>query len=142
MLIYTWMDKKTLLDFIKKHKIGVISTVGETFPESSVVDFVITDKFEIIFNTYVGSRKYRNLQKNRHISFVIGWEGLKTVQYEGLAYELFEEPLERVKEEHSRSFDYVRLWKVDEMRYFKISPSWVKYSDYNTKPSKYFELSF
>lgn len=136
------MDNKSLLEYIKKHKIGVISTLAEEFPESSVVDFVITDKFEIIFNTFVGSRKYRNLQKNRHVSFVIGWEGLKTVQYEGLAFELFEEPLEKVKEEHSRSFEYIRLWKVDEMRFFKVNPTWIKYSDYNSKPAKFFELDF
>ncbi len=136
------MDNRSLLEFIKKHKIGILSTLGEEFPESSVVDFVINDKFEIVFNTFVGSRKYRNLQKNRHVSFVTGWEGLKTVQYEGLAYELFEEPLEKVKEAHSRNFEYVRLWKVDEMRYFKINPTWIKYSDYNAKPAKFFELDF
>ena len=138
------MNKKALLEFIKKHKIAVISTFGDKYPESSVVDFVANDQFEIIFNTFVGSRKYKNIFTNdsRHVSFVIGWENLETVQYEGQALEVDNESLNEILEEHSKNFEYIRNWKVDEMRWFRVIPKWIKYSDYNKKPPKIEEFSF
>ena len=52
--------------------------------------FVVTDRFELFFDTVETTRKVQNLRRNPKIAFVIG--GLtggdeRTVQYEGLADE-------------------------------------------------------
>jgi len=60
------MDRKqVILDFIKKQKLAVISTVGiDNKPESAVLEFGETEELELIFDTLTSSRKYKNLQTN------------------------------------------------------------------------------
>lgn len=135
------MTKDEVLVFIKQHKIAVIATAGEEYPESAVVDFIISDNFEIVFNTYIGSRKYRNLGRDKHVSFVIGWDNA-TVQYEGTAVELSEDALEDVQKDHAKNFKYIRLWKEKEMSYFRVHPKWVKYTDFSSDSQETFEIEF
>ncbi|HWW42566.1 pyridoxamine 5'-phosphate oxidase family protein, partial [Pedobacter sp.] len=80
------MKKEFLYDFIRQNKFGVLATVspGNT-PESAYVGIAVTPDLKIIFDTVSDSRKYKNLQLNPNISFVIGWDNEKTIQYEGTA---------------------------------------------------------
>ena len=57
------MDKKEILyQFIKKTKLAVISTVNEKgTPESAVLEFGETSDLEIIIDTFISSRKYKNI---------------------------------------------------------------------------------
>ncbi len=67
--------KQLVLDFIRKQKLAVISTVGNKgIPESAVLEFGETEKLELVFDTFTTSRKYKNLQTNKNVSFVIGWD--------------------------------------------------------------------
>lgn len=78
------MDKKQVLDFIKKHRLAVLSTVNSNNkPESAVLEFGETDDFEIIFDTFSSTRKYKNLKQNNNVSLVIGWDENITIQYGG-----------------------------------------------------------
>lgn len=43
----------------------------------------MTPELEIIFDTVKSSRKFQNLMSNSISSFVVGWTGEITVQYEG-----------------------------------------------------------
>lgn len=80
------MTKEFLYDFISKHRLTVLATISENnMPEAALVGFAITPDLEIIFDTVKTSRKYKNLLKNPAISFVVGWDGEQTVQYEGIA---------------------------------------------------------
>ena len=45
----------------------------------------MTPELEIIFDTVKSSRKFQNLISNSGCSFVFGWAGEITVQYEGQA---------------------------------------------------------
>jgi len=58
------MNKKQfILNFIKKHKIGVLSTVSQkNKPEAAVVEFGETNSLELIFDTFVTYRKYKTNQ--------------------------------------------------------------------------------
>ena len=125
------MERKFILNFIKRHTIAVLSTVTpQNTSESAVIHFAINDNFEIIFNTYVSYRKYKNLNHHNAVSVVIGWDEDITVQYEGKAQELQGKELVQCKEIFHQYHPISRKWdQSPETRYFKVVPTWVRYSD-------------
>ena len=50
-------------------------------------DIAISPELEIIFDTVKSSRKCPNLIARPNCSFVVGWAGEQTVQFEGIASE-------------------------------------------------------
>jgi hypothetical protein len=73
-----------LLAFIAGQKLGVLGSISpEGLPQSALVGIAVTPELEIVFDTVTTSRKYRNLMANPAASFVIGWDGEITLQYEG-----------------------------------------------------------
>ncbi|HYV33409.1 MAG TPA: pyridoxamine 5'-phosphate oxidase family protein [Candidatus Limnocylindria bacterium] len=138
-------DKKLILDFIKSNKIAVISTNSETgWPQGAVIEFAETEELEIVFDTSVAYRKYKNLSKDKKTSFVIGWDKQITVQYEGLAEELMDaEEINAYKAIYFKKNPDAQRWESDpEIRYFIVKPKWLRYSDLNVKPWKIIELNF
>lgn len=137
-------NKKLVLDFIKRHDIGVLATTTpEGVPEAAVIEFAETDEFELIFDTFTTYRKYLNMQKNPNVAFVIGWDENITVQYEGIAQELFKEELEKYKKIYfAKNPDAVKWQQFKEITYFKITPKWIRYRDGNTDPMNVFEIKF
>lgn len=137
------MDKrKFILDFIRKHKIAVLSTVSpDNKPESAAVEFGETNELEIIFDTFTSYRKYKNLKKNPSVSVVIGWDDDITVQYEGQAQELKGNELEKYKKAYFAKNPKAKRWEeLEGVRYFKVIPRWIRYSDLNQHPWKIIEL--
>lgn len=133
-----------LHSFLSQHKLGVLSTVtGDALPESAVVGIAVTEHLEIICATYVDSRKHQNILKNPKVALVIGWEHGKTVQYEGEAARLNK----KEAEEHLRTtFANVptvakHLTNNFEVMY-KITPAWIRYSDFSRDPWDRFEVGF
>lgn len=136
-------NKDLILDFARSHPLCVISTSVNDILESALVDFVITDNLEIIFNTYVSSRKYRNLSRNPKVSIVIGFgDLLKTLQYEGFAAEQEGHDEGRITGEYGESPGFFRKWKIKDMRYFKVTPTWIRLSDFSEYPPKTVEVEF
>lgn len=136
------MNRKTFLySYIHTRMIGVLSTVnvqGNT--ESAVMEFGDTPELELIFDTLCTTRKYRNLQKNPVISFVIGWENGSTVQYEGIATELHGKNLAKYKQFMFQKNASFQRWEgLVGMRYFKVIPTWIRYSAMDETP---WELMF
>ena len=83
------MTEADLYYFMTQCRLGVLATAGpEQTPQSALVGIAVTRKLEIVFDTVKRSRKYPNLIANPACSFVIGWTGEQTVQYEGRADEL------------------------------------------------------
>jgi general stress protein 26 len=128
------MTKEFIYHFIKQHILGVISTCSkENKPEAALIGFAVSEELEIIFDTITSSRKYRNLMENPFVAMVIGWDDETTVQYEGKATMLSGKESERLKE------IYFDVYKDGRQRaeswpglvHFKISPSWIRYSNYN-----------
>lgn len=135
--------KKLIRDFIGKHEIAVISTVTpEGNPEAAVIEFGDTDELELIFDTLTTYRKYKNLQHNNQVAFVIGWDEDITVQYEGETHELFGEEQEKYKQIYFQKNPKARKWEQkQETRYFKVIPRWIRYSNLNTNPWEIYEIN-
>jgi len=76
---------------MRDHSLAVQTSVSLCgAPQAAVVGIVVTDDFEVFFDTVDRTRKVHNLHRNPKIAFVIG--GLtngdkRTVQYEGVADE-------------------------------------------------------
>lgn len=136
------MDRKNqILEFASKHTLCVVSTCVGDQPESALVDFVMTADFEIIFNTYTTSRKYKNLKLNPKVSIVIGFgDSLKTLQCEGWAQELEGHAEGKVMSDYKDHLGFFRRWKIKDMRYFVVKPTWLRLSDFSEYPPKTAEV--
>lgn len=139
-------DKERIFAFMKEHRLAVISTIDSEHnkPEAACVAFAEKDTLDIIFGTSNTSRKYKNIQSNPNVSFVIGWsDEVGTIQYEGVAEELSgEQALEhgRIladKNENARAF----LTKENQC-YFLVRPTWIRFVDKAQKPEQKSEVTF
>lgn len=129
------MTKEELIEYISARQLTVISTIGEAYPESACIEYG-NDGLTLIFDTNRESRKFKNLQKSSKVSFVIGWEDERTVQYEGNATLLENGPeLERLKFAYFKKSPGAQKWETSEGNtYFKVEPTWIRFTDLNTSP--------
>ena len=136
-------DKKLILDFIKKQKLAVISTISpKNIPQSAVLEFGETNDLEIIVDMFISSRKYKNLQTNPNVSLVIGWDENITVQYEGIAEELIGDKATYYKNVYWKKNPEAKRWESQEgITYFKITPKWIRYSDLRKHPWEIKEIT-
>lgn len=136
------MKKADLYAFMARCRLGVLATTGPAGePQSALMGIAVTPDLEIVFDTVKTSRKYPNLAANRACSFVLGWEGEQTLQYEGLAYQLEGAELKKYKE------IYFQVWLDGPSReswpgivYFVVRPRWIRYSDFEQDPPRIDEL--
>lgn len=139
------MDKKKIvLDFIKSQHLAVVSTVNTgNKPESALVGVGETDNLELIIGTPNSTRKYKNLLSNKNVAVVIGGKEHITVQYEGVAEELEGEEYNKLTEIFYAKNPTARRFEEDpNERFFKITPSWIRYTNYENNPSEIFEITF
>lgn len=138
------MTKADLYRFLSKHTLGVLSTISEAnAPQSALVGIAVTSELEIVFDTVKTTRKYPNLTARPRCSFVIGWAGEQTAQFEGEAQELHGSELKRCQEV------YFRAWPDGPARlswpgivYFVVKPRWIRYSDFDMNPPLIQEFIF
>ncbi|MGA3028966.1 MAG: pyridoxamine 5'-phosphate oxidase family protein [Bryobacteraceae bacterium] len=138
------MREADLVAFIARFKLGVLGSIGGTGkPQSALVGIAVTPDLEIVFDTVKSSRKYANLIARPACSFVVGWAGEQTVQYEGVAEQLESPELERCQE------TYFKAWPDGPARmswqgivYFVVRPAWIRYSDFDQDPPLIREFSF
>jgi pyridoxine/pyridoxamine 5'-phosphate oxidase len=135
------MTRDELLPFLRKHRLGVQSTVSPSGdPQAAVVGIAVTPELEIIFDTVDTSRKCLNLRANPRIAFVIGWDQEITVQLEGIADEPTGKERERTLEVYFAAYPECRdhlAWKG--ITHFRVRPTWIRYSDFNA-PGKIVEV--
>jgi pyridoxine/pyridoxamine 5'-phosphate oxidase len=79
------MTPASVLPFLRRHRLAVVSTVRDGAPQAAVVGIAVTDALDIFFDTLSASRKYANLVADPRVALVIGWDGEETVQIEGIA---------------------------------------------------------
>ena len=139
------MTRSELLQFMRGHSLAVQTSVSPSLaPQAAVVGIVVTDCFEVFFDTLDATRKMHNLRRNPRIGFVIG--GLtpgdeRTVQYEGVADEPVGAELDRLKELYFIRFPDGRdrqSWPG--LVYVRARPTWIRYSDYNQAPPEIVEF--
>ena len=130
------MDRIALHSFMVRHRYGVVSSIsGDGTPQSALVGIAISPDLEIIFDTVKSSRKYPNLITRHNCSFVVGWAGEQTVQFEGIAIEPNGPDLKRYQEIYFTVCPEGRAhlnWPY--IAYFVVRPRWIRYSDYDQTP--------
>jgi Pyridoxamine 5'-phosphate oxidase len=138
------MTKVELFEFMSGCKLGVLGSVSpEGVPQSALVGIAVSEELEIIFDTLDTTRKFRNLTANCRTSFVIGWEGEKTVQFEGEAFLPKGEELDWYKKIYFAAWlDGPARQSWPGMTYFVVRPRWVRYSDFDQQPPLIEERSF
>lgn len=140
------MDSRSLLQFLRQHRLAVECSVSETnAPQAAVVGIAVTDRFEIIFDTLDSTRKAVNLRRSPRLAFVIG--GLtdgeeRTVQYEGIADEPTGADLERVKDVYYSVYpDGPDRLSWPGLIYVRVRPTWIRYTDYTVVPTAIAEFT-
>ncbi len=137
--------KNKILNFLSTNHLMVLSTMNKkNNPQSALVAFAETEHLELIFGTFSTTRKYTNLKQNQNVSIVIGTDETTniTLQYEGIA-------TEASSAKETKAWQAIQLKKNHaskkyadhkDQRYFKITPIWIRYSDFSKDPEEIFEL--
>jgi hypothetical protein len=141
------MTRTELLQFMRGHSLAVEASVSPSkAPQAAVVGFIVTDDFEVFFDTIGTTRKALNLRQNPNIAFVVG--GLangdeRTVQYEGFADEPAGGELERLKELYFVRFPDGRdRQRWPGLIYIRVRPRWMRFSNFNQAPPEIVEFTF
>jgi hypothetical protein len=138
------MTDADLYRFLLQCKLGVLGTIGDvSMPQSALVGIAVTTSLEIVFDTVKSFRKYPNLIARPACSFVIGWMGEQTVQYEGQADELRGGELQRYQQIYFDAWPECRAhlsWPG--IVYFVVRPRWIRYSDFDQNPPLIREFTF
>lgn len=143
------LEKVQILNFLANHVLCTISTVNvDTLqPEAALIAFAELPNLEILFVTLEGSRKYQNMLANNKVALVVGWdrrpEKWATLQYEGFASLVLAQEIGRYKKvflsKKNTPCSYEFLNKKG-MKLFKITPTWIGYSQYNIGNPQVIEL--
>jgi len=140
------MSPTELLEFMRTHRLAVeASCAPGGAAQAALVGIAVTDAFEIVFDTLDTTRKARNLRASARAAFVLGGSmagDQRTVQFEGIADEPRGAMLERVKTA------YFAAWPDGPSRaswpgitYFRVRPTWIRYSDFNVAPPQIIEFT-
>ena len=124
--------------FIAAQQLAVVATLGrDGAPQAALVGVAITDRFELVFDSLDTSRKVVNLRRDHRVALVVGgtMRDERTVQVDGVADEPVGDEAERVREA------YFRRWPDGRQRqtwtgitHVRITPRWVRFSDWNVSP--------
>jgi pyridoxine/pyridoxamine 5'-phosphate oxidase len=138
------MDRAAIHSFMERFRYGVVSSTSKDgFPQSALVGIATTPELEIIFDTVKSSRKYSNLIERPSCSFVVGWAGEQTVQFEGVAFEPGGEELKRYQEVYFSTWpDGPARMSWPGITYFVVQPKWIRYSDFDQSPPLIVEIDF
>jgi hypothetical protein len=120
-----------------------VSALGA--PQAALVGVVVSDTFEVFFDTLAGSRKTINLRQNSAAALVIGIAASgseRTVQLEGVADEPMGTELERLLELYFARFpDGRERQRWSGITYWRVSPTWLRYSDFSVDPPEILEFN-
>lgn len=141
-------DLLTIQAHLKNNTLMTIATMGadSAKPQSAVVAFAELPSLEILFQTVEYSRKYRNLSNNPAVALVIGWDldKYQTLQYEGVAEQI---PVGEAEECHHYFLDKNSpaseiILKNPRARFFRVKPTWLRYSDFSCSNAQFIEHTF
>ena len=139
------MTRDALLEFMRSEKYATQTSVSPGGrPQAAVVGIVVSDRFEIVFDTLASSRKTLNLRTNPAVAFVLGGTrdgDERTVQYEGATDEPTGVELEHLLALYFERFPDGRgrrSWPG--LTYIRAKPIWIRYSDFNAQPPEIVEF--
>jgi len=129
-------DKKDeVLDFLKKH-VKMVLAINEAndYPNASLLHYVVTDSFGILFGTKRGFGKYNALVADPKVSFVVVEEGidpLRVVDGRGMAQEITAELELQLAHDLFRSKNDAKWYveNADDFVMFEITPTSIRWLD-------------
>jgi general stress protein 26 len=141
----TTVSRRELLASMRAQRYAVETSVSASgSPQAAVVGVVVSDAFELFFDTLDTTRKLENLRRDPRVAFVLGGtlEGdERTVQYEGDADEPQGAELERLQRLYFERFpDGPERQAWPGLVYVRVRPRWLRYSDYRAVPPTIVEL--
>jgi general stress protein 26 len=131
------MDKTELLTYMRSHKLAVVGSIGPDAPQAALVGVATTDDFQLVFDTVSDSRKHINLAKNPHASATFSGPGEQTLQFEGIAHPVSMDGAADAKWRdvyYAAWPDGVERRKWPKLTYWRIAPTWLRYSDFGRGP--------
>jgi general stress protein 26 len=141
------VTRAEILAFMRCHSLAVQASVSAgDAPQAAVVGFIVTDDFEVVFDTVDTTRKVANLRRNPRCSLVIGGmvnRDERTVQLEGITDEPTGPELDRLKELYFARFPDGRdrqHWPG--LTYIRVRPQWLRFSDFNQSSPVIAEFTF
>ncbi|MFN0105365.1 MAG: pyridoxamine 5'-phosphate oxidase family protein [Bryobacteraceae bacterium] len=139
------MNRDELLAFMRKERYAVQASVSANgAPQASIVGIVVSDQFEVFFDTLSASRKSANLLRNPGAALVIGPADAnadRTVQLEGIADEPSGSDLERLLELYFARFpDGKDRQSWPGIIYLRVRPTWIRYSSFAVNPPEILEF--
>jgi general stress protein 26 len=138
------VTRAELLAFMRRSRFAVQASTSADGPQAAVVGVVVSDTFEIVFDTLATSRKAINLRHDPRIALVLGGAGSAddyTVQVEGLADEPTGDELAELKRRYLAQFpDGVEREQLPDITYFRVKPHWLRLSHYVQMPPRIVEL--
>ena len=142
----TVIDSTALLAFMRQEPYAVQASVSaDGSPQAAIVGVVVSERFEVFFDTLGDARKAINLRRNPATALVIGPAVVgsdRTVQVQGRADEPTGADLERLLDLYFARFPDGRerqLWPG--ITYWRVLPTWIRYSDFSTDPPTIVEFS-
>jgi pyridoxine/pyridoxamine 5'-phosphate oxidase len=126
------VDRAWLVRFVRQCGLAVLATRGpDGAPQAALVGVAATDQAEIVFDTSVQSRKYRNITESEQVALVIGWDDEITVQCEGTADVLTGEDRCRCLAAYFAQYpDGRERAQNPDIAHIRTRPGWVRRSDY------------
>lgn len=130
------MKRSDLVEFLRAQRWAVEASVAEGgAPQAAVIGVAVSDELELVFDTLGDTRKASNLRANPKIALVMGWDEGKTAQIEGIADEPAGEELARLKAVYFEKFpDGPSRESWPKITYFRVRPTWIRFSDFTTAP--------
>jgi general stress protein 26 len=135
-----------LREFMRRERYAVqASTSAAGKPQAAVVGIVVSDQFEVFFDTLATTRKAENLRGNQSIAFVIGSLSAGadcTVQLEGVADEPSGPELDRLLSLYFATFpDGRERQSWPGLIYVRVKPEWIRWSNFAAEPPEIVEFT-
>lgn len=131
-----------LVAYARRQPWAVEATVAPSgAPQAAVIGVVVTDGLELFFDTDAGARKAANLRRDPRVAFVVGWDEGQTLQLEGLADEPTGEALSGLLSLYRARFPDADARAAGRpIAYFRVRPTWVRYTDFRRGVPEIVEL--
>ena len=136
------MAHDDIMRFARSQRLAALATVTDTRrPQVAMVNFVMTETFEVFFGAFDTSRKVANLRRDPHVALAIAEKPI-TIQLDGIAEAAHGPNLARARQlmqsvfpEEFRIYDHKSGY-----HYFCIRPTWLRFIDFSRTPNAVIEV--
>lgn len=140
------INKDELLAFMRQELYAVQASASEDgVPQAAIVGVVVSEQFEVFFDTLTTSRKTHNLRRRPYVALVLGPAAAgsaKTVQVEGHADEPTGNDLARLLQLYFERFpDGRERQRLPDVTYWRVRPTWIRFSDFSLDPPRVVEVA-